>query len=150
MRPFTFKLESVRALREQVEGEAKERLARELAAVAGRRADVDSAAQALDAARSEAGAAGLPLSGPQLVARQTFVERREREQRIARLQLAEQEREAETKRLQLVDASREREILDRLKERHRTAHQRVQARAEEAALGEIAIAAHRRFLGDAA
>jgi flagellar export protein FliJ len=150
MRPFTFKLESVRALREQVEGEAKERLARELAAVAGRRAEVDRAAQALEQARSDAGSADLALSGPQLLARQTFVERREREQRIAHLQLAEQEREAEARRLQLVDASRDREVLYRLKERHRTAHLRAQARVEEAALGEIALAAHRRFLGDAA
>lgn len=150
MQQFTFKLESVRALREQVEREAQEALARELATDAQRRAELARAGERLTAATTGA-IAGDAASGADLAARQAFIERLERERLAARATVAGQEREVALRRLGLEQAAREREALERLKRRRLAAHRVVTARAEEAALSEIALQTHgRSALGGAA
>jgi len=146
MQRFTFKLESVRALREQVEKQAQEALAHELAADAARRAELERAGARLD----EATRAGTPetVSGPDLAARQAFVERLERERLDAHASVARQEREVALRRLGLERAAREREALERLKRRRLAAHRLVSARAEEATLSEIGLQRHVRNAWD--
>jgi flagellar export protein FliJ len=146
MAAFTFKLEPVRALREQEERRAQEDLARELALAAAHHAAVASAAGAVDEARRAFVAAGRggELTPQELVARQAFLERREREQRRALLESELQAQQVELRRSSLEHAAREREVLERAKQRARDDHVRAELKVEEEALGEIALTLHRR------
>ena len=142
---FTFKLEPVRALREQVEKQAQEALAHELELERRHQADVAEAAQRVELAR----AAGVPdegtaVTGRDLLAHQAYVERVEREKAVAEEGLAVQERQVDAGRSRLVEASREHEVLVRLKQRRRIEHDQELARAQGAALDEIAITRHLR------
>jgi flagellar export protein FliJ len=142
---FTFKLEPVRALREQVEKQAQEALAHELELERRSQADVAEAAVRVELAR----AAGVPdegaaVTGHDLLAHQAYVERVEREKTVAEEGLAAQERQVDAGRSRLVEASREHEVLVRLKQRRRTEHDQELARAQGAALDEIAITRHLR------
>src|SRR4051794_6842170 len=133
MKRFSFRLESVRALREQAEEQAKAELGRELALEAEAAAAVSAAADRL----SQAAQAGSEASGVDFAARQAFVERCERLVAAAELELAlTQNRVAERRRL-LTEASREREMLDRLKTKHQRVHEAERLRAEEATLSEV-------------
>jgi len=142
---FSFKLETVRALREQVEQVAREELARELSLSALRRAELTDAEARLDSART-AGALlpGAVAGGGELVARQAFVERRERELRAVSIEADLQEDEVERRRVRLEQAAQERESIERLRRREAVRHERELARAEEAQLDELALARHRR------
>jgi len=145
MQRFTFKLESVRALREQVERQAQEALARELATDAQLRAALAEAGERLAAAtRGEGQGDREVATGADLAARQAFIERLERERLAVRASVADQERAVAARRLGLERAAREREALERLKRRQHAAHEVVAARAEEAALSEVALQSHRR------
>jgi flagellar FliJ protein len=147
MAQFTFKLESVRALREQAERAAQEELARELALSAAREQALNDAGTVLgDAQRALAAVPGSTLTPQELIARQAYLERRERLQSVAAAELALQLRNVESRRARLARAARDREALERAKERAREEHVREQARVEEEALGEIALALHRRRL----
>lgn len=146
MAAFRFKLESVRSLREQEERRAQEQLAAELARAAAASASVSSAAERVAQARGaflRCGDGGV-LTPQELVARQAFLERREREQRSAEHDAELQEHQVELRRSFLERAARDREVLERAKERARAAHEGAAARAAEEALGEIALSAHRR------
>jgi len=146
---FTFRLESVRTLREQAEKQAKEELARELARKAERDAALSEAEERLQAAR-EAGAlpVGSSLPAHELVSMQAFVERRERERLVAQADVSAADRDVGERQVQLEEAARERELLERLKKRKRAEHDQSVSRAEDAALGEMALAAHRRTNGN--
>jgi flagellar FliJ protein len=135
MKRFSFRLESVRALREQAEEQAKAELGRELALEAEAAAGVSAAADRL----SQAAAAESAGTGSDFVARQAYVERCERMLAAAELELAlTQNRVAERRRL-LTEASREREMLDRLKTKHLGIHEAERLRAEEAMLSEVGL-----------
>src|SRR5262245_9277273 len=139
-RRFQFKLEPVRALREQAERHAMKELADELAREAALRSEADAAAARLAAAQ----AAPQPLtSGADLRAQQVYMERREREVVQAHEQVGLQEQQVELRRAGLEAASRDREVLERLKDRRRTEHDRAAARAEQAHVAELTLARYR-------
>jgi flagellar FliJ protein len=142
---FTFKLERVRALREQTEVHAKEELAASLALRLKGEAMLTAAAENVDGAiRSQRATAGTPLSGQDLQAAQAYLERAERERESASLALHRTDAEVEARRSMLQLAAREREVLERLKERRRVEHVRDSDRREGAALDEMALGIHRR------
>jgi flagellar FliJ protein len=142
---FTFKLERVRALREQTEGLAKEELAASLATRLKGEAMLEAASQSVEFARTtQRETAGTPMSGTELQAAQAYLERVEREQESASLQLDRQDAEVDARRRMLQAAAREREVLERLKERKRVEHVREADRREGAVLDEMALGIHRR------
>ena len=151
MQRFSFRLESVRALREQTQHQAEHELARQIALREQRRSDLESARRrvtaALDAGRAEAGQAAP--SG-ELALHQAWVERIERDARAARAGLDAQEQKVVDGRARLVDASQQREALERLKQRRMTEHARELARGEEARLGEIGLRRFQQRAGDQA
>jgi flagellar FliJ protein len=145
MQRFTFKLEAVRALREQAEQQAQQALAHQLVLEGERLAALDLAAERLAAAHRRGTAQpGGVTSAADLVARQRYVERAERDQRAARANLAAQRRQVDAERGRLEQATRDRKVLEQLKERALTAHRARMARAEEQTLSEIALAGHQR------
>jgi flagellar protein FliJ len=151
MTRFTFKLESVRALREQAESQAREELARELARKAERNADLAAAQERFDAARgSDRLTEGSSVAAHELVSLEAFVARRKLEREQARAGVSAQEVEVGESRTRLEAAARDRAMLERLKERRHAEHRIVTGRIEDAALSEIALSIHRRAGDDAA
>lgn len=148
---FTFRLEQVRALREQAERQAKEALARQLAVVAQHESAVAGIRDAVDAARSSAGPApGVPVDPREIIARQAYADRLDRDRRAAELRLAQEEREAEARLGLLQTAARDREALERAKAKAAEAHRLEQARIADEELGEVALATFRRAEGGGA
>jgi len=146
---FTFKLESLRALREQTEQLAKEELARELARKAERDAELDAAEARLRDARAAGQIpTGTTVTGLDLMSVQAYVERRERERQAALNHVRAQEQEVGVSRQRLEAAARDRALLERLKQRRGEEHRRTEAKAEELTLGEIALNSHRRAKND--
>ncbi len=144
-RPFTFRLERVRSLRERAEDQAREELAKGLAhrhdGLALLQAADRAAAGALDATRGTrlAGATGADLG-----AAHAWADRARRSRDAAALDLDRRDAEVDARRTALVAAAREREVLDRLERRARARHDAERARAEQGTLDEIALAVHRR------
>ena len=144
-RPFTFKLERVRALRERKEDLAKEELAASLALRVRGEAMLRAAAEGVEQARGvQRSAAGAPMTAAELQAAQAYLERTERERESASLALDRRDAEVDARRMALQNAAREREVLERLKERRRAEHVREEGRREGAVLDEMAITMHRR------
>ena len=142
---FTFKLERVRALREQTEERAKEELAASLALRLRGEAMLTAASESVDAARNtQRETATSPVSGQDLQAAQAYLERVERERESAAIAMYRTDAEVEARCNLLQTAAREREVLERLKERRRAEHKREADRAEGAALDEMALGIHRR------
>jgi flagellar FliJ protein len=142
---FTFNLEPVRALREQVEHQAQEQLATELALKARRESALHEAARRAKAALlARPPSHGSTVTGHELQAREAFVARTERERESARQELAASEQQVESSRGRLVEAGREREVLERLKRRRASEHAHVVAKLEEQSLAEIALTSHLR------
>jgi flagellar protein FliJ len=83
-------------------------------------------------------------SGGQLAARQAYIVRCEQDVNAAAAALALQQAVVGKAREALATAAQEREALERLKERGRAEHEPEARRAEDDALGEVALAAHRR------
>jgi flagellar FliJ protein len=144
-RPFTFKLERVRALRERKEELAKEELAASLALRMRGEAMLHAAAESVEQARLlQRSAASAAMTAAELQAAQAYLERTERERESASLRLDRQDAEVEARRMALQHAAREREVLERLKERRRSEHVREADRRAGAVLDEMAITMHRR------
>lgn len=144
-RPFQFRLERVRALRERAEDSAKEDLAASLSHRLKGEAMLRAASTRLDGARdAHRGAAGRPVSGEQLMAAQSYLERAERARVAAAEDLHRRDVDVEARRSALIEAARERQALEKLKERRRADHAAESGRVESAALDEMAIAMHRR------
>jgi flagellar protein FliJ len=144
--PFTFKLEPIRALREQAERQAQEALARELRRQRARETELDAATRRVDDARDTGDMApGTEVTGHDLRTFQAYMERVERERTAAAHGVAAQAREVDAGRSRLARAAVEHETLVRLKARRQTEHNRATARAQTAALDEVAIARHLRL-----
>jgi flagellar protein FliJ len=144
-RPFTFKLERVRALRERKEELAKEELAASLALRLRGEAMLKAAAENVEQARVlQRAAAGMAMTANDLQAAQAYLERTERERESASLDLYRRDAEVEARRNALQNAAREREVLERLKKRRRTEHIREADRRQGALLDEMAINMHLR------
>ena len=151
MNRFVFRLEAVRSLREQRQQQAQQELASELQLRELRARELEDASLRVDRALSDAApAAGMTTTAQQLAARQAWVERVHREQDTARDGLALQDTQVAAGRERLQLASREREVLERLRARRLSAHEREAARRDEAVLGEVALTAHRRRSGQEA
>ena len=144
--PFTFRLEPIRALREQAERQAQEALARELRRQRDRETELDAATRRVDDARGTGELQpGTEVSGHDLRAFQAYMERVERERDTAAHGLAAQALEVDAGCSRLAQAAIEHKTLVRLKARKRTEHDRAVARAQTAALDEVAIARHLRL-----
>jgi flagellar FliJ protein len=144
-RPFNFRLERVRALRESFEDQAREELAASLSVrlkgEAMLRAASDTYTRAQDTRRESA---TLELTGHDLIASQAYIERTSRMREAAELELDRREAEVDARRTALLAAARERQVLERLKERRKADHRRESDRVEGALLDEMAITSHRR------
>lgn len=142
---FRFRLERVRALRERGEDLAKQELAGALARRERCEDRLRDADRALDGARdAQRHTAATPVAAEDLIARQRYLERVERDRATGEADLGRHEAEVEVRRTALREASRERQALERLKERRRVDHVRELARVEGAVLDEIALTIHRR------
>jgi flagellar FliJ protein len=142
---FTFRLERVRALRERGEDLAKQ----ELAGALSRRTSCEERLRAtgveLDAARDrQRDLAAVAVSAQDLMARQQYLERVERNRVQGQQELVQFEAEVDARRVSLREAARDRQALERLKERRRADHARELARVEGANMDEIALTLHRR------
>jgi flagellar FliJ protein len=141
-----FRLERVRSLRERAEERAKEELAAGLAHHRRGEALLDEATRVAGAARSAAHEAVLGgASGADLRAAQAWADRAERARQSAALDLDRREAEVDARRVVLARAARDHEVIERLKARRLDEHRRADAGRQQAALDEVALAAHRRM-----
>jgi flagellar FliJ protein len=149
-RPFQFRLERVRALRERAEDQAREDLASSLAVRMKGEAMLRAAADDMGAAQAaRRSGATANLSGAELLALQAYLERTERQRESAALELDRREAEVDARRATLTERSKERQVLERLKDRRREDHRQEMQRREGALLDEMAITNHRRMEGAA-
>jgi len=145
-RPFNFRLERVRALRERFEDQAREELAASLSVRLKGEAMLRAATQNYKLAQeTRRQSAGHELSGQDLLASQAYMERTSRLRQAAELELDRRDAEVDARRTALVAASRDRQVLERLKERRLADHRRESDRVEAGLLDEMAIATHRRL-----
>jgi len=145
-RPFTFRLERVRAVRERLEDQAKEHLAASLTHRLTGEALLHAATDELDSAREtrvETLTSGV-ASGNDILAAQAYLERTQRMREARALELDRRDTEVAARRAALTAAARERQVLERLKERRRDDYRREVKRQEGAALDELALGVHRR------
>ena len=145
-RPFQFRLERVRELREHAEDQAREELASSLAIRMKGEAMLRAAAENVSGARDEARrrSSSMDLSGSDLIALQAYMERAERARESAALELDRREAEVDARRTALTQKSQERQVLERLKERRAEDHRVESARREGVLLDEMALTQHRR------
>jgi flagellar protein FliJ len=149
-RPFQFRLERVRELREHAEDQAREELASSMAVRLKGEAMLRAAAEDVDAAQdARRRGADADLSGAELLAMQAYLERTERQRESAALELDRREAEVDARRQALAVRSQERQVLERLKDRQRADHKREMERREGALLDEMALTLHRRSAGAA-
>jgi flagellar FliJ protein len=144
-RPFNFRLERVRALRERFEDQAREELAASLSVRLKGEAMLRAAAEDVDGAReARRRSASMDLSGTDLIALQAYMERTERQRESAELELDRRQAEVDARRAALTHKSQERQVLERLKERRAEDHRLESERREGALLDEMALSLHRR------
>jgi flagellar protein FliJ len=143
---FTFRLERVRTIRERAEDLAREELNRELEARTRADALLREAAGTVTAARTTGRNAALAsgTSVATLLAAQAFLERAERTEREAALNLDRQDAEVAIRRDVYAAAARDRQAIDKLEERQRAEHDAEWARRAQIAQDEIALGMHRR------
>ena len=141
-KPFRFRLERVRELREHDEDRAREDLAASLGAQVRGESMLHAAtlevAQA-QSARRDGVLSGGPVACIDLHAHQLWAERLQRQRADAELALERAGAEVDARRSALVEASRRREVLERLKERRRREHRAEMERVEGAQLDEMAL-----------
>jgi flagellar protein FliJ len=145
-RPFNFRLERVRSVRESVEEQAREDLAASLALRLRGEGMLKAAEAELDAARETRRSTGThsTVSGTDLIAAQQYMEQAERQRQARMLDLDRCDAEVETRREALIEAARKRQVLDRLKEKQRQAHALESQRVAGIALDEMSLNMHRR------
>jgi flagellar FliJ protein len=144
-RPFTFRLERVRALRERHEEQAREELATSMSVRMKGEAMLRAASEDVsDAHKVRRQSSTSALSGAELLALQAYLERAERARESAALELDRRDAEVEARRDALTTRSQERQVLERLKDRRRADHKRESERRESILLDEMALNAHRR------
>jgi flagellar FliJ protein len=145
-RPFNFRLERVRSVRERAEEQAREDLAESLALRLRGEGMLKAAEAELDAARETRRSTGTHavVSGVDLVTAQAYVEAAERQRQARMLDLDRCDAEVDTRREALIEAAREREVLERLKEKKREQHRVESERMAGVALDEMSLNVHRR------
>ena len=143
---FVFSLERVREVRAHEEDMAREAFAASLSLRARGVALLADAQARAAAARQQAIAKNAPLSGAALLSEQAWLERVQRSQEQTALELDRRSADLEQHRAALASAGQRRQVLDRLKDRKRQAHQLETGRREAVALDEIALTGHMRRL----
>ena len=143
---FVFSLERVREVRAHEEDMAREAFAASLSLRARGVALLADAQARAAAAREQAVAETSPRSGAALISAQAWLERVQRSQEQAALELDRRSAELEQRREALASAGQRRQVLERLKDRKRQAHQVETVRREAVALDEIALTGHMRRL----
>jgi len=141
--PFQFRLERVRALRERAEQQRAEELAASVAHRAHGEEQLVAAAERVGRARHERRVLAQ-ATGADLLSMQAYIERTQRAQHAAALDLDRRAAEVDARRVALVHAAREHRALTRLEERRREEHAREVARIEGGHMDEVALAVHRR------
>jgi flagellar FliJ protein len=144
--PFAFSLERVREVRAHEEDKAREAFAASLSLRARGVALLADAQARAAAAREQAMTKNAPISGAALLSEQAWLERVQRSQEQAALELERRDDELEQRRAELTSAGQRRQVLDRLKDRKRQAHQLEAARRDAVALDEVALNGHIRRL----
>jgi flagellar FliJ protein len=145
-RPFTFRLERIRSVRERAEEQAREELAASLALRLrgeGMLKAAEAELQAAHEARLSTGTHDV-ATGIDLVSAQAYVEHAERRRQARMLDLDRCDAEVDVRRGMLVEAARDRQALERLKERKRQEHQVESQRIAGIALDEMSLNMHRR------
>jgi flagellar export protein FliJ len=140
MRPFRFRLETVRRLRDHAEQRARDELARELSVHASLEDEVQRSSGAVAKASAGAGTADLRSRASW----QHFIERRERERSSAQTELQQQTERVLEQRGVLGQANREHQAITRLEAKHRARHQDDMRRRQDSELSDIALQIHRR------
>ena len=143
---FVFSLERVREVRAHEEDMAREAFAASLSLRARGAALLADAQARAAAARDQAVAETTPRSGAALISAQAWLERVQRSQEQAALELDRRSDELEQRRAALASAGQRRQVLERLKDRKRQAHQVESIRREAVDLDEIALNGHVRRL----
>src|SRR5689334_23586330 len=121
-RPFQFRLERVRELREHAEDQAREDLASSLAIRMKGEAMLRAATEDLGAAHDARRKASAEVNAADLLAMQAYLERAERQRESAALELDRRDAEVDARRATLAQRSQERQVLERLKDRKRESH----------------------------
>ncbi len=145
-RPFQFRLERVKTLRERAEQQRAEELAASVVQQRAGEEQLAAAAEQVDRARHERRGIAA-ATGADLLSMQAYIERTQRAQQAAELDLGRREAEVDARRVALVHAAREHRALTRLEERRRAEHAREAARIEGAHMDEVALTVHRRSAG---
>jgi flagellar FliJ protein len=144
-RPFNFRLERVRALRESFEDQAREDLAASLSVRLKGEAMLLAAGERVAAAHDRRRhSATLELTGEDLIAAQAYIDRTSRAHQAAELELDRRDAEVDARRTALLTAARDRQVLERLKERRLEDHRKESNRIESGLLDEMALTSHRR------
>lgn len=144
-RPFRFRLERVRSVRQHAEDLAAQGLAEALERSSASARELHSADErVLEARRASREGQGTPRSGADLLAAQSWLECAEHAREAAARIVARDEHEVERRRTALVEAVGKRKALDILETRQREEFERDAERAEVHALDEIALAGKRR------
>jgi flagellar protein FliJ len=144
--PFVFSLERVRDVRAHEEDMAREAFAASLSLRARGVALLADAKARAAAAREQAMANTAPLTGAALLSEQAWLERVQRSQEQAALELERRNDELEQRRAALTAAGQRRQVLDRLKDRKRQDHAVETARRDAVVLDEVALTGHIRRL----
>ena len=143
---FVFSLERVREVRAHEEDMAREAFAASLSLRARGVALLADAQARAAAAREQAVAETSPRSGAALISAQAWLERVQRSQEQAAMELDRRSAELEQRRADLTSAGQRRQVLERLKDRKRHAHNLETLRREAVALDEVAMTGHVRKL----
>ena len=145
-RPFNFRLERIRSVRESAEDQAREDLAASLALRLRGEGMLKAAEAELEAARDarRTTGTGAPATGLDLLAVQAYVEHAERRREARLLDLDRCDAEVETRRHALMQAAQDRQALERLKDKKRREHELESQRMVGIALDEMSLNMHRR------
>lgn len=145
-RPFVFRLERVRRVRERTEELAQQELTSSLESHRHGEAALGEASARLSDARRTHPLRTLEtaIAGSDLRAAQAYLERLAAQRHHAAKELDARSAEVQARRDTLREAAREREVLERLRERRRGEHVRDSERLSAVALDEVALIAHSR------
>jgi flagellar export protein FliJ len=138
---FRFRLERVRSVRERKEKLAQQELARSMSRLSDTRAELRSAEESVERARAaqrSASDGAEPVGAAELQARQAFLERVEVNRSNRAQDVRRGEADVAEKGAKLVLAASEHEMLNRLRDRRRTEHDREAARRENNVIDEMA------------
>jgi flagellar FliJ protein len=141
---FAFSLERVREVRAHEEELAREAFAASLSVRARGLALLADARARAQAAREQAVSDTTLRSGTELIAAQAWLERVQRSEEQAALELDRRDAELAQRREALTVAGQRRQVLERLKDRKREAHRLQSSRREAVMLDEIALSGHIR------